>query len=32
MSYEMMAEEEPNDPCHGMGHGAAHTEYMEAYL
>jgi hypothetical protein len=31
MSYEIMAQEEPNDECVGMGHGAAHaTEYTVA--
>ena len=31
MSYEIMAQEEPNDECVGMGHGAAHaTQYTIA--
>ena len=31
MSYEVVAEEEPNEECHGMGHGAMHSSlYINA--
>ena len=31
MSYEIMAQEEPNSECHGMGHGSEHSAgYIDA--